>query len=706
MPSESQPSPKRSQAVWVEIVLMLLLALLLSVGPAVLGLAADKSGLGLGILCAWYALFPPLLLFGLGLVLYRREKNRLRLWGRVWLGVGLWFAVQAFAAALAPKSLVLELLALPAILAGGGWSFIVGAALFLGGGTVLLGVGGRAAGERSAAPRSGRGSRAVARTAARAAFAAALVAIPVFVLLSSAPGAVFVPASGAVSVPSSGPAAAAPSQPAPSADEIWGYIKDIYSFGPRRTGSAAYLAASDYLVSQLKAFGFSDVRIESLKFDYWDATRWRLSVDDGTGSRDLECYFVPYSGPTGPEGVTGDIVYVGRGRPEDWAGKDLAGKVALVDLDPITVGWDQLKVFSYLAYDPARTAEGQARPYPIGWMMNYLDVYPALAKAGVSGIIGVLRGYPDLGPLSYYAPYDGTLRSVPSLYIREQDGDRLEQVLRSGRVTARLVLEATVSRGGGEARVVYGVLPGRSRTNIIVHSHFDSPWASGVEDSSGTGMVLALARYYAGLPVEARARTMVFLFTGSHMIGGPTNQAFIENHRGDIMASNLLDIAIEHIADDYPYTAMATSRGAFVTEDPVLASLFARAVSTEGLVRTLVFPTGTPLGVPTDAGPFHEAGYRVASLISGPVYLFDQADTLDRVVKADLAPMARTYIDFISRLNRVPDWMVGLGLGALAPAVLLVLSALGWVAFGPGREDTAEQARRAARARAAEPGDR
>lgn len=564
---------------------------------------------------------------------------------------------------LAGKSLIFQLLALPAVLAGGR-GFGLGTALFLGGGLVLLLAGAYGWKNRPAAPfKVGRGARA----AVAAVFVALLLAVPVLVIWSSVPGAAAQPASA---------------QGPPSEDEIWGYISDVYGFGARRTGTPAALATSDYLVSRLQEFGFDDVKVESLKFDYWEPRRWKLSVDEGAGARDLECCFVPYSGPTGPDGVSAGVVYVGSGRPAEWAGQDLAGKVALVDLQPIEVVWDQLKIFSYLAYDPAGTAKGQSRPYPIGWMMNYLDVYPALEKAGVTGIIGVMRGYPDMGPLAYYAPYDGTLRPVPSLYIREGEGDKLKQALETGKVTATVTLEAEVARGGGEARVVYGVLPGRSQSNVIIHSHYDSPWASGVEDSSGTGMVLALARYYAGMPAEARERTMVFLFTGAHMIGAPTNPAFIEAHGKDIMASNLFDIAIEHIADDFPYDdAQATSRGTFVSENPVAASLFSRAVVTEGLARTLVFPTGTPLGVPTDAGPFFEAGYQIVSLISGPVYLFDEVDTLDRVVKGDLGPIARTYIDFVGRLDRVPDLLLRFRLGGLTLLVLILLSALGVLGY-------------------------
>ena len=236
---------------------------------------------------------------------------------------------------------------------------------------------------------------------------------------------------------------------------------------------------------------------------------------------------------------------------------------------------------------------------------------------------------------------------------------------------------------------MYGVLPGRSASTILVHSHHDAPWRSGIEDSGGVGMVLSLARYFVQIPQEQRARTLVFAFTGSHMVGARGNVAFIETHRDDIMDNMLFDVAIEHIADDYnppnPPTGLVEPRGAFITENPVAVSLYARAVARHNAYRTLLFPTGTPLGVPTDAGPFYEAGYSVASLISGPVWLFDDDDTLERVARDQLVPLTEMYVDFIGGMNRVGDPLLRFNLNtwtivlvALVLTPLATLSAATW----------------------------
>ncbi|MCK4721742.1 MAG: hypothetical protein KAT75_00490, partial [Dehalococcoidia bacterium] len=56
----------------------------------------------------------------------------------------------------------------------------------------------------------------------------------------------------------------------------------------------------------------------------------------------------------------------------------------------------------------------------------------------------------------------------------------------------------------------------------------------------------------------------------------------------------------------------------------------------------------------------------VASLISGPVYLFDATDTLERVPRDQLVPLTKLYIDFIENLNRYPDFVLRFNVNTLA----------------------------------------
>jgi hypothetical protein len=663
---------------WVgQAVLFFVLALVFSALPFVCALLLNKSSIVLAFFITWYAVVPPVVFLLLGWLLYHAEPDWRTFVGRVWIGVGIWFAVQYLLGLASGLHVIVTLLTLPTMTVGG-TGFLVGALLFLGGGIALALVGHFQTGVSPTLA----GRRGLFLGATAALLGIVLIGLPLFVILTT----------GLPDSISGGPAV-------PTEDEIFGWIEAMYNMGDtgdRRTGSEADRMAIDYLQEQLRAFGFTEVHAEPYTFDYWEPTAWAVTVSPGADdAEELASFYVPYSAPTGPEGLTGNLVYLGEGGEVDFEGADVAGRIILVELPPIVIGWDQQKLFTFMAFDPENTVgageEAWQHPYPIGWMIHYEEVYERALAHDVAGIVGILQDYPDMGEFTYYGPYDGILRAIPSLYVMEDDGQRLIEAAQAGDVTVRLVLDAAVSRSGGETATVYGVLPGRSDTIIFVHSHHDAPFRSGVEDSSGCGMVLALARYYAQIPEAARPRTMVFAFTGSHMVGAPSNDAFIEAHRDDIMANMLFDVAIEHIADDYnppaPPTGLAEPRGIFITENPVAVSLVAQAVARHGLYRTLLFPTGTPLGVPTDAGPFQHAGYPVISNISGPTWLFDDDDTLDRVARDQLVPLTEMYIDLIGGMNRVGDPLLRFNLNVwtivLVAVVLTPLAALSAIAWPP-----------------------
>ncbi len=626
---------QRSRSWFWQIVLFLVLSILFSALPFVFALLLNKSSIVLAIITAWYAAFPPVILLILAWLLYHNDRNWAVIAGRLAVSVGIWFGLQALFAALMGVHILVRLFALPYTLAGGK-GYIPGALIFLIGGLVLWIAGARLGVNRQTA--RGRSAFTMGTTAY---LALALIGPLLMITLTAAP---------ASKAPTQEPAA-------PTKDEVFGYISDVYNLGIRRPGWPATAQAKDYIISQLKSFGFQNVNVEPYTFDLWKENAWSLSVGSGKEAWQPETYFFPYIGPTGLNGIEAEMVYVGEPTEANFTAANTAGKIVLVDLPATNISWDQMKIFTYMAYDPGNTAKGWEHPYPIGWPV--IEAYDLAEKQGAAGLIGILHDYPKVGTFADYMPYDGVLRPVPGLYVLDEDGKRLIDQVKAGTTRAKLVLDANVSKGGGTAWTIYGVLPGQRDDIVMVHSHYDAPWNSGVEDSSGVGMVLGLARYYAQMPADQRQHTMVFYFGGSHMIGAPANTAFMQAHTSDIFSKLVVDIVIEHIADDYNPPAASTGlvepRGNFVFENPVIVSALAQSVAKYNAYRMLLFPTGTPLGVPTDAGMFAEAGYPVSSAISGPVGLFDDDDTLDRVAVKELAPMSAMYIDFIGRLGSVAD---------------------------------------------------
>ncbi len=655
----------RSRSPFWQVILFLVLSILFSALPFVFALLLNKSSVVLAISMAWYAAFPPVILLILAWLLYHSESSWVVITGRLAVSVGIWFGLQALFAALLNVHILIQLFALPSTLAGG-QGYLLGTLVFLGGGLVLW-----LAGSRQGFKRTSVHGKTIFTVSSAAFLGLSVLGLLLLIVLTT------IPATNPVSA----------GVEAPTQNEIFGYISDVYNLGIRRPGWPATLQAKDYIVNQLKAFGFQDVNVEPYTFDLWKEKSWSLTVRKDAVAWQPETYFFPYSGPTGPEGVEAELAYVGEPTEANFSAVDVTGKIVLVDLPATIISWDEMKLFTFMAYDPQNTAEGWAHPYPIGWPV--IEAYDLAKAHGATGLVGILHDYPDDGSFGYYAPYDGVIRPLPSLYVLDKDGQRLIEQIKAGPTTARLVLDADVTKSGGTAWTIYGVLPGQRQDIVMLHSHYDSPWQSGVEDSSGVGMVLGLARYYAQVPADQRRNTMVFFFGGTHMIGAPANTAFLEAHKDDIMSKLLVDIAIEHIADDYNPPAAPTGlvepRGNFIFENPVMVSALAESVANHNIYRMLLFPTGTPLGVPTDAGNFFEAGYPVSSMICGPVGLFDNNDTLERVAVDQLAPMSAMYIDFIGRLGRVAAPLLRFNLNVWAviiTAILLLplalISAVNW----------------------------
>jgi len=123
----------------------------------------------------------------------------------------------------------------------------------------------------------------------------------------------------------------------------------------------------------------------------------------------------------------------------------------------------------------------------------------------------------------------------------------------------------------------------------------------------------------------------------------------------------VIDICVEHVAKEcierdgaWVVTQEVEPRAIFTTDNPLLVEIAKNAIVKNGVERTLILPTTTPIDVPTDAHLFWRNGVPIYSLISGPVYLFDSTDTPDKVAKDQLPLLTRMFIDIIRELDKVP----------------------------------------------------
>lgn len=473
----------------------------------------------------------------------------------------------------------------------------------------------------------------------------------------------------------------------PSESRIYGWIEDLVNIGYRRTGTPAGYAASAYVKCQFESLGLEDVQYETVTSWSWEASKSSVKVNGETIDAFPSAFsFVTPDKPsvftTGPDGLTAEIVDIGLGTPIEQQLKGVAGKVILFDLKFIlpTAGLAPLLEF---LWDPDLTIADPSIAIANPYITTYREVLDAAMDAGAVGFVGVLTDYFDSN-LYYNEFYRRSSVTIPGYWVSPKEGARLRALMQAkgGASTANLVLEG--SRKAVEARSVVGFLPGKSKETIMVQSHHDSVFFGAVEDGSGTAAVLAQAQHYAAQPAESRERTMMFVTFDTHFTGYQAHMAFADKYivQKDTPYTLVANVTLEHIGKqavkggegELVITKLPELRGIMNNFGVEMKATLVNAIVEHDLRRTGVLAVNSlcsTAGIPTDASFMCLNGLPTASYIAGPLYLYDHADTLDKVDREQLVPVTEAFIDIIDVIDETPADRIGLPLPSLGPTLKL-----------------------------------
>jgi hypothetical protein len=246
--------------------------------------------------------------------------------------------------------------------------------------------------------------------------------------------------------------------------------------GFRWAGTSAEKAVAERTFKALKAAGLRGVKYEPVPVDVFDFKRAAVTTASG-----LDYVASSFAGtpPTGPDGITADLVYVGNGTKAAFdaaeaASGPVAGKLVLMDLDFGTAFWMSL---------------------------------PG-AEAAHRGALGVIMTYGD-GGYYWYAEdalgsFDATYQYdwAPMVYVSKTDGDALRAEVQTAMAahkayTATMVCDTKVKLAddGGTAYNVIGTLPGKNRGQAIVLSaHMDAHFRAGMDDTAALVNMITIAK--------------------------------------------------------------------------------------------------------------------------------------------------------------------------------------------------------------------
>lgn len=472
-------------------------------------------------------------------------------------------------------------------------------------------------------------------------------------------------------------------QAMPTTEHIFGWIESLVGLGRRITGTPAGYAAAAFVKCEFEKIGLTDVHYETVTSWLWEVDSSSVTV----AGTEVDAYpsrfsFVTPDQPaefsTGPEGLSTELVDVNLATPLDMQLADVAGKVVLFDLKFLlpTAGLGALTEFFW---DPQLTVVEPSLLVANPYLSSYSEAIGAAMDAGAVGFIGVLADYFDSNHYNNEF-YRRTNVTIPGYWVSPSEGERIRELISDSGGSAPVTLKMEGRRKEVEARSVVGFLEGQTKDTIMIQSHHDSVTPGAVEDGSGTASVLAQAQYFAKQPTQARQKTLMFTTFDTHFTGYQAHQAFINKYVVEKATpyNIVANVTLEHVAKqaitgadgELVVTELPEIRGVLNSLGPLLKATMATAIIEQDLQRTFILSGHalcSTVGMPTDASWACLHGVPTASFIAGPSYLYDDADTLDKVAVDDLVPVMHVFADLVTAIDATPNALIGLPLPHLGP---------------------------------------
>ncbi len=444
--------------------------------------------------------------------------------------------------------------------------------------------------------------------------------------------------------------------------DMMNWIREIVSLGIRRPGSAENLAAEQYMADKFREFGLSDIRFEPVEVNHWDLDHSQLLLRES--NQHISCFSVPYTAWTPDEGVEAASVFIGNGSAEELNAVDLAGKIAVMTLRFGDLSASALAEGSYFINDP-RQSIPDGSLHCANWLISNFPAYYEAHKRGAVGLVGILSDSPIDGS-EHYVPYDGHLKKLPAVWVGRESEMELTACAKRGDL---LTLKSIGRTSQVESHNVVASVPGTGEESIILTCHHDAPFASAVEDASGLSVILSLARHFSQR-TEKLNRNLVFVASSGHFHGGIGNRVFVEKHRNGLLRKTVAAIGIEHISEEaepdgqggYRLTGLPEVRFLFMENNPEMVSILKQGAQDQQLDRLMA---GDPYlfgpEPPCDSAPFFTAGIPSVCHISGPLYLFDPHDTIEKVRAVDLPRVQGLFRDLIEKIDAIPAEQLRVG---------------------------------------------
>ncbi len=235
--------------------------------------------------------------------------------------------------------------------------------------------------------------------------------------------------------------------------------------GYRPAGSRAEFETGEMLKQEMEAIGLFDVRKDAIKVDGWEFKKAVLSYTAEDGSRheiQLGAYQTTFV-TEGPKEFS--LMYLGKGTAADYEGKDVTGKLVLVDINQR----DE-------------------------WWINY-PVYQARLKGAAALIAVQSGGYGEIDDEALNAQDIAGPEDAPAFSISRKDSDPLKELLEhTQEITVTLDADSRVTRDCTTYNIV-GTIPGKHPDRMVLLSaHYDSYFSGFQDDNTAIALMFGIAK--------------------------------------------------------------------------------------------------------------------------------------------------------------------------------------------------------------------
>ncbi|HET9017337.1 MAG TPA: M28 family peptidase [Thermomicrobiaceae bacterium] len=308
----------------------------------------------------------------------------------------------------------------------------------------------------------------------------------------------------------------------------------------RLSGTPDERHAFDYVEQTLRGTGYATRRFDPVCLVSLPGPASLTLLDDGSQPT---CITHSFSTSTGPEGLTGEVVYLGAGTEANYAGQDVRGKIVL--------------------------AEGLAGPNKVGPS----ERHGAAAMIHISGpeihemIISPIWGSPTPDNVDQ-------LPTIPHVSIDAATGALLKERLDRGPLMVRLTTE--VDTGWRPLPILVADLPAAaplaSDDFVLLSGHIDSWYYGAMDNGSANASMIETARILAEHRDLLRRGLRVAFWSGHSHARYGTSAWYADEHWQE-----LNDHCVAHVNIDSPGGIGAS----LLTEAPTMAETY-------GVARELI----------------------------------------------------------------------------------------------------------------------